>query len=307
MMKNEWIAIEVGVPGAWVDLVSVLLADCGCSGVVVEERQLDTFVVPDDALDAERIYRLKGYFEADCSPEQLVTKVAVALRQAPLPDELSLEVLLGETVQIEDWSEQWKQNFSAFRVGERLVVCPSWEEAQVAANDVVIEIDPGMAFGTGSHATTRLCLEAIAELLASPTPPAQMLDVGTGSGLLALGAAALGCAVVLANDIDPIACQVARENVQKNGYQERIEVTETPLESLSGSFDLVVANILAEENVRLGPAFMAHLRPGGWLVLSGILREKEVLVRTGFDGFPLESFASRYLDDWVCLLYRRNR
>ena len=170
---------------------------------------------------------------------------------------------------------------------------------------MVIEIDPGMAFGTGTHGTTQLCLEMIAELLERPTPPQSLLDVGTGSGILALGAAALGMQKILANDIDADACTVARENVAKNGFSETIQVSEQPLEALAGEFELVVANILAEENVRLKKQLLAHLRPKGWLVLSGILREKETLVREGFADLPLESFPTRYQDDWVCLLYRK--
>ena len=206
---------------------------------------------------------------------------------------------------MEDWAEGWKQNFSVFHVGKRLVIRPSWEDYVPAAGEVVVEIDPGMAFGTGTHGTTQLCLEMIAELLDRPDPPMNMLDVGTGSGILALGAAALGCQRVVANDIDPDALSVARENIDKNNCAEQIEISEQPLEKLPGQFELIVANIMAEENIRLRHAFMEHLRPGGWLVLSGILKEKEQLVRDGFADLSLEFFPSRYQDEWVCLLLCR--
>ena len=301
-MENEWIVIEVAVPGSAVELTSALLSEFGCGGIVVEERQLDTFVVPETELESTRTYRLKVYFEDYPEPKSLPAELTALFKT--MPDLAALQVGEAAPVRMEDWAENWKQNFTTLKIGSRLVIRPSWEAYQPQATEAVVEIDPGMAFGTGSHGTTLLCLEMIAELLDQQDPPKQMLDVGTGSGILALGAAALGCQRVLANDIDPEACRVALENVAKNGYADQIEITEQPLEQLPGRFDLVVANILAEENVRLKQALLDHLNPGGWLVLSGILREKETLVREGFAGLPLESFPTRYQDDWVCLLYR---
>lgn len=304
-MNNEWIVIEVTVPGEWVEFATAVVAELEAGGTVVEERQLDTFVVPDEALDPKKNYRLKVYFEAVDDVDALPAAIEQGLGSLPALTADKFKVGPPAVVNMEDWAENWKQNFSTLRIGSRLVIHPSWETCQPAAGEVAIEIDPGMAFGTGTHGTTLLCLEMIAELLDGEQPPQQMLDVGTGSGILALGAAALGCARVLANDIDPLACEVARENVAKNGLQERVEISPLPLEQLAGTYDLVVANILAEENVRLKLHFLDHLRPGGWLVLSGILREKEALVRQGFADLPLQSFPTRTEDEWICLLYRR--
>ena len=303
-MKNEWIVIVVSVPGSGVELVSAMLNESGCGGVVVEDQQLDTFIVPDAELEPSKNYQLKAYFADVAEPQRLGAELLICLQALPgLADSITLSD--PAPVRMEDWAENWKQHFSTMRIGSRLIIRPSWEEYQPQAGEVVIEIDPGMAFGTGTHGTTQLCLEMIAELLERPTPPQSLLDVGTGSGILALGAAALGMQKILANDIDADACTVARENVAKNGFSETIQVSEQPLEALAGEFELVVANILAEENVRLKKQLLAHLRPKGWLVLSGILREKETLVREGFADLPLESFPTRYQDDWVCLLYRK--
>jgi ribosomal protein L11 methyltransferase len=303
-MKNEWIVIEVSVPGSGVELATAMLNEYSCSGIVVEERLLDTFVVPDAELEPDTIYQLKAYFEAVEDTQLLQAELLACLQALPA---LAGRVRVGNpaVVRMEDWAEDWKQHFSTLKIGSRLIIRPSWETYQPQADEAVIEIDPGMAFGTGTHGTTLLCLEMIAELLAQPQPPQSFLDVGTGSGILALGAAALGCRTILANDIDADACIVARENVAKNGFSTTIEISEQPLEELSGEFELVVANILAEENVRLKHQLLDHLRPNGWLVLSGILLEKEALVREGFASLPLEAFPSRYQNDWVCLLYRK--
>ncbi len=304
-MKNEWIVIEVKIKGEFVDLVGAVLAERGCSGTVVDERELDTFIAPDDDLDPSADYNLKAYFDAVTDPQLLIPELEIAFREIPLLQNQDISIKLGESVRTEDWAEGWKQNFSVFHVGKRLVVRPSWEDYTPSEGEVVVEIDPGMAFGTGTHGTTQLCLEMIAELLDRPDPPMNMLDVGTGSGILALGAAALGCQGVVANDIDPDALSVARENIDKNNCAVQIEISEQPLEKLPGQFELIVANIMAEENIRLRHAFMEHLRPGGWLVLSGILKEKEQLVRDGFADLSLEFFPSRYQDEWVCLLLCR--
>jgi ribosomal protein L11 methyltransferase len=303
-MKNEWIVIEVSTPGSTVELVSAMLNEYGCGGIVVDEQLLDTFVVPDAELEPDTNYQLKAYFESVTEPQQLRAELLACLQALPaLVDKVKVGV--PAPVLMEDWAENWKQHFSTLKIGSRLIIRPSWEDYQPQADEVVIEIDPGMAFGTGTHGTTLLCLEMIAELLAQPNPPQSFLDVGTGSGILALGAAALGCRTIFANDIDAEACIVARENIAKNGFSATIKISEQPLEELSGEFELVVANILAEENVRLKNQLLEHLRPNGWLVLSGILLEKETLVRQGFAELPLESFPTRYQDDWVCLLYRK--
>ncbi len=304
-MKNEWIVIEVSLLGKYVDLAGAVLADSGAGGVVVEDRQLDTFRVPDEELALNQTYCIKAYFEAATDPAQLCLQIEESLRHLPALSEQGFSVSAPSTVEMEDWAENWKQNFSTMRIGSRLVIHPSWESYQSVADEVAIEIDPGMAFGTGTHGTTLLCLEMIAELFTKDARPMEMLDVGTGSGILALGAAALGCNRILANDIDPVACEVAKENVAKNNFCKQIEISPQPLEELPGEFDLVVANILAEENVRLKNELLQHLRPGGWLVLSGILQEKEALVRDGFSDLPLESFPTRVQDEWICLLYRR--
>lgn len=303
-MEKEWIVIEISLPGQYVDLAGAVIADLGGGGMLVEDRQLDCFVAPDDELAPERNYRVKTFFETVAEPPQLQRQIEMALRELPVLSDLELEVSAPQVVKQEDWAEGWKQNFPLHKVGSRLVIRPSWEEYQPVGSEVVIEIDPGMAFGTGTHGTTLLCLETIAELLDSADPPKQMLDVGTGSGILALGAAALGCGRVVGNDIDPTACEVARQNVADNGYADRVEISTEPLELLPGTFDLVVANILAEENLRLKNELVSHLRPGGWLVLSGILQEKESMVRDGFAELPLEPFPTRIQGDWVCLLYR---
>lgn len=304
-MNKEWISIEISTPAAAIDLICASLAELNCGGTVIEDKQLDTFVPPDNELDPDLQYQLKAYFEAPEDPDSLLLQIEDILSEYSFLNP-SWEFRVGSAIAVrqEDWAENWKQNFSTQRIGRHLVIKPTWETFTADEGDRVIEIDPGMAFGTGTHGTTLLCLETIAELFESKTAPNSLLDVGTGSGILSLGAAALGCQKILACDIDEEACRVAQQNIAANSYDEQIEVTALPLEQLSGQFELVVANILAEENVRLAQALLDRLAPGGHLILSGILKEKEGFVRQRFAPYPLQSFPTRYHEDWTCLIYQ---
>ncbi|MDT8420509.1 MAG: 50S ribosomal protein L11 methyltransferase [Desulfuromonadales bacterium] len=304
-MNTDWFSIEISAPAAAIDLICAHLDELGCGGTVIEDRQLDTFVPPSPELDPDAVYLIKAYFAETAAREDMTGQISSALSELRTLNP-AWEITIGAVAAVhqEDWAENWKQNFSVLRIGQHLVIKPTWENVQAGKEDRVIEIDPGMAFGTGTHGTTLLCLETIAELMAAEDPPRSLLDVGTGSGILALAAAVLGCQRVLACDIDEQACQVARANVAHNNLNTRIETTTTPLEELSGEFDLVIANILAEENVRLKQALTRRLAPGGYLILSGILTEKESFVRQHFSDPALQVFPTRYQDDWVCLMYR---
>ncbi len=305
-MKEKYLSIVVTVKGSLVELTSAVLMDCGSCGVLVEDQSLDTFDVPDIPLDTEKNYTLVAYFTAAVPAAKLLAELSATFAGMPVFAPGGLSLTVNESLPQVDWAQSWKQHFTSFQIGNRLIVHPSWEKPLVEKTRVAIEIDPGMAFGTGTHATTRLCLEAIAERLETSTRHTlRLLDVGTGSGILAIGAAALGCADVVATDIDPVACDVARENVERNNLAGRITITAAALESIDGFYDLVVANILAEENIRLKEALIHRLLPGGWLILSGILKEKEPLVTAAFAGTGLFAFPPRNCEDWVCLVYQR--
>jgi ribosomal protein L11 methyltransferase len=305
-MNEIWLQINISVPAAGIDLVCHELTELGSEGITVEERSLDTFVIPDPDADIPETLTIKAYFPPDVSETGLARQVFERLTWlAPLIP--GLEPCLPEICQVraEDWAENWKQHFGILRIGSRLVIRPTWEDFTPGPMDAVLTLDPGMAFGTGSHATTRLCLEALAELYENPPGPQRVLDVGTGSGILAVAAAVLGARNVLGCDIDETACQVAVDNARQNGVEEWIAVTLDPLESLDGSFEVVLANILAEENARLAPELIQRLAPGGVLILSGILQEKEQLVIDAFADRGLEGPDIRRQDEWSCLCYRK--
>ena len=202
-----------------------------------------------------------------------------------------------------DWGEEWKKGLDAFSVG-RVWVRPTWIQRPAPAGAVEVVLDPGMAFGTGTHPTTSLCLGALSDLLAA-RPGASVLDVGTGSGLLAIAAKKLGAGRVAGNDNDPIAVRVARENAEANGVA--LQLSEAPVEAIDGTFDVVLANILANTLVELAPALAAKLAPGGVVLLSGILGPQEDEVRAAYLAQGLAPFpgGDRRHAEWSLLALQR--
>ncbi|HMB16259.1 MAG TPA: 50S ribosomal protein L11 methyltransferase [Pelovirga sp.] len=306
-MKENYLSIDVKLKGVFVEPACAVLMEQQSCGILVDDQQLDTFDVPDIPLDQDKDYTLEACFVTEVPVEKLLEQLTSAFAALPVFTPGAISLTVSKSLPQVDWAQSWKQNFTSFQIGNRLIVHPSWETPLVEETQVAIEIDPGMAFGTGTHATTRLCLEAIAEQMESHQHPLQLLDVGTGSGILAIGAAALGCDQVVGIDIDPVACEVARENVERNHLGGQVTIATDLLENIDSTYDLVVANILAEENIRLKEALIKHLQPGGWLILSGILKEKESLVATAFSGAGLSALPPRSREDWVCLVYQRQQ
>lgn len=219
----------------------------------------------------------------------------------------------------EDWAEAWKSHFPVLRIGRRIVIRPTWRRHRRRPDDVVLSLDPGMAFGTGLHPTTRLCLAALEALAdegglsrgrstgaaaggCGATEPARVLDVGCGSGILAIAAGKLGAGELLGVDVDPIAVEAARSNARLNGLARRLRVEQGSVPSGKGPFDLVLANLIASLLVQLAPALRDEVAPGGGRILaSGIFRDRESDVRAAFESVGLALGRRWAEEDWVAL------
>ena len=206
----------------------------------------------------------------------------------------------------DDWNKKWQKYFTTARIGKHIIVKPSWELFLPEEGDVIIEMDPGMAFGTGTHATTRMCLEAIENLIHNDSKSSHsMLDVGIGSGILSIAAAKLGVEKLVGIDIDPIALRYAKQNIEKNLVADKIEVKDVVLNKLEGKFDLVVANILSDVILKLHKDLYAHLEDNGILILSGIMDENESKVEKKFVSKKI-SLVDRYYDTgWICFVLQK--
>jgi ribosomal protein L11 methyltransferase len=304
-MTDSWLEIACDVPEEHSEVVAEFLTRLSGNGVCVDNLNVDAFS-PSEIPDSIRVV-IKAYLPADIdsAPKMLELETFMSELSRRHPS-ASFATPTLSAVHSEDWSSSWKVHFKPLRVGKHLLIVPTWEEAPELPGDLVIRIDPGMAFGTGGHETTRLCLELLETVMASGpllTVPS-LLDLGTGSGILAMAASLLGAGRILALDIDPDAVEVARDNLALNEMSDLIECGTAPLESLTERFDIILANILAEELVRLAPYLTDRLQPGGSLILSGILAEKESLVRQGFVPQSLNYCQTVSDGEWVAMLYR---
>jgi len=283
-MDASW-SLRAEVPAVDSDEASALLFDAGATGV--EERESGLVPMPGTPQPSAGRVLLVAYFAAREDAERAALALGVPAAIEP--------------VESRDWGEEWKKGLAPFAVG-RVFVRPSWIEAGPPPGAIEVVLDPGMAFGTGTHPTTALCLSAIDELLLR-APGAAVLDVGTGSGLLAIAASKLGSRRVAAVDVDPVAVRVAAENAARNGVT--LDLGESPLREVSGAFGLVVANILANVLVELAPDLVARLEPGGELVLAGLLVSQEEEVRAPFAGLGLVALPPRRDGEWSLLRFAR--
>ena len=204
------------------------------------------------------------------------------------------------------WAEKWKEHFRARKVGRRIVIKPSWETVAQGEGDVVLTIDPGQAFGTGTHETTRMCLRFIEDVFDLRPAPRTVLDVGTGTGILGIAAARLGATAVLGIDTDPVAVEVAGRNAERNGVAASFRSEGTPLSAVRGEYDLILGNLIAEILVDLAGALVALCTPGGHLVLSGILADKAGWVGDEFRLHGATPVSEAADGQWAALLLRRD-
>lgn len=304
-MQKDWAEIACEVPADMVDTVADFLVELTGNGVGIENLHLDTFSL--DTLEDTPTKSVKGYLPLDDTLEDMRIKVEHFLAEnGPAFEGFVYARPTVNVIRTEDWANNWKVHFKPVRIGQRLVIKPTWEDYQAAPEDLVIQIDPGMAFGTGAHPTTRMCLESLERICFEQRGgklPDRVLDVGTGSGVLSIAAALMGATRITAVDIDPEAVTVTRENLELNGVHDLVAVSTTDLGDLPGEYGVVLANILAEELVRLAPQLTAKVAPGGWLILSGILTEKEAFVCAGFPGLTLVENPKEL--EWSCLTFRK--
>jgi len=283
--RKQWKCVEIPCPAAHADDLAALIADRFSVGVEVV------------------IFGVRFYLEESCLPEQWESKLQEVTKAFSTLFEVYSPLLWKDhSVADAGWADAWKIHFKPLRVGKRFIVCPTWEEPGAREQDLVIRIDPGQAFGTGHHETTRLCLEWLDDWARNQAHSnASLLDVGTGSGILAIAAGLLGCAGIVAVDNDPEAIGVARENVALNRLGEPVRLVLGSAADVAGRFDVVLANIQAGPLIELAPVLAGKLKTAGSLVLSGILMEQKEQVRDTYARHLMALRGERTAGEW-CLL-----
>lgn len=309
---NDWIEVNVAVTHEAVEAVSDILTEAGSKGVAIEDPQLinelrssgtwELCDIPEQ--QNTEVVTVSGYYADDEKLQQRLAQIEAALQAV---EERIGKYRFGNTrfrrVSEQDWANEWKQYFHVTHVGKSLVIKPSWEEYEPKAGEHVIEIDPGMAFGTGTHHTTNMMMERLEKVMPED---AVVFDVGTGSGILAIAAALCGAKEVKAVDIDGVAVRVARENVADNHLSDKIEVCEGDLlHGTEGQADVIIANIIADIIILLLKDIPGKLKDGGLFLASGIIEERMADVAAEAEQQGLQVDAVDRRGGWVVMQMRK--
>jgi len=308
----NWLEVEVITVQNTIEGIANIFHELGAGGVVIEDPQLiamyaqrgqwDDHEFSDELLQTEEVV-VKGYLPLDRyllnKLEELKQELQyLQIRMGNVPIELNVT-----EVQEEDWANSWKAYFKPEKVGRKTVIKPSWEDYTPQKDDLVIELDPGMAFGTGNHATTTLCIKLLEKYVDTGM---EVFDAGTGSGILSILAAKLGAKSVHALDFDTVAVEVAKENVKINGLEGNIQVSHSDLlKKAAGKADLIVANIVADIIIKLIPSVPDKIKEKGIFISSGIIDERKedvlkALVEHGFKVIEVREEAG-----WVAIVAQR--
>ncbi len=297
----NWVEVALRVNADIADTIAEVMEDYAYQGVILERDD-----IPDvDGWDEINIppanhYTLRAYLPAADVTELLKNKIRQQLVQ------FNVEQPVFRVVDEENWAEAWKKHYHPLRIGERIVVRPLWESVDLGPDDIEIALDPGMAFGTGTHPTTQLCLQALETAV---SPGTAVLDLGCGSAILAIAAAKLGAGNVYAIDNDPVAMEAAAENVTQNGVADRITLDTGSLpevKALNRQFDLALVNILARIIVPMAESGLGDVvKPGGTAIFSGLIRSQQDEVEAALKQAGLHTENRHFMGDWVLLEARR--
>ncbi len=313
----DWMETVVHTTTEAADLVSEIFLQCGAKGTAIEDRNdvphgdsrkegFWEIVDPNLTSTMSEDVLVKGWFSLEQNAPECVHMLSERLKLLPKTAEgMDLGTLEIETksVKEQNWAESWKRFYKPFRAGEHIVVKPSWEPYEKKDGDMILEIDPGMAFGSGTHETTFMCLTMIEKYMKKG---ARVIDIGTGSGILAMAASMCGAGDVLAIDLDPMAVKVAAENVEKSGLAGKIRVQQGDLlERVDETCDIAVANIIADVICALSSPVKTHIAEGGLFICSGIIREREDDVLSALAAAEYSIVEIMRKGEWIAVCAKR--
>ncbi|MGN1400743.1 MAG: 50S ribosomal protein L11 methyltransferase [Bacillus sp. (in: firmicutes)] len=310
----KWSEIAIHTTNEAVEPISNILHEAGASGVVIEDKEEllkereDRFgeiysLNPDD-YPKEGVV-VKAYLPVNSFLSETVEEIKEAINNLVSFDiDLGMNAVTVSEVNEEEWATAWKKYYHPVKISERFTIVPTWEDyAPVSTDELIIELDPGMAFGTGTHPTTVLCLQALEKMVRKGD---KVTDVGTGSGVLSIGAALLGASHIEALDLDEVAVQSARMNVELNKVQAQVNVSQNNLlDGFDELQDVVVANILAEVIMSFTDDVYTVIKPGGFFISSGIILQKKDDVKEALIASGFEVMETMVMEDWVAFIAQK--
>jgi len=303
---EKWLKVEITAPSELMDALGNFLEETGAQGVYSESiipPGVNDF--PEPVGDEEVI---KAFFPVDVRSDKRVAAIRNYLKSLEeiFPD-FKPSGMVTETITDPDWGEQWKKYFKPIRVCKNIVVKPTWERYTPDSRDIIVEIDPGMAFGTGQHASTRLCMDAIEDIMLKDRSVTEwkVLDVGCGTGILGITAAKMGARDVICVDNDPKATQIAAENARINKVEEYLRILNKDAASISDSRNLIIANLTSKLLIKIHALLASLLAPEGYLIISGIIEPDMPVIEEHFCVLPLFRHNVLKEKEWVCYVLKK--
>jgi ribosomal protein L11 methyltransferase len=285
-----WLEIAIEAAPELSDPLGAFFFDLGATGLVLDDFENQT---------------LKAYLPLNISPENIQNRIAAYLSElSRIYPQIPTPVFQLTTMENQDWQKNWRRFFGPVRVSPNLLILPVWEDPPYQPEEThIICIDPGPAFGTGQHATTKMCLQAMESI--NTRAGQTLMDVGTGSGILAIYGAKLGFGQIEAIDVDPEAIRWAEKNIGLNGLANAIVLSGTPIEAMEMQFNMVCANLILRELVRLMTDFSRLVKMGGHLVVSGILREQVQRIENTLPAAGFLTVQTLFEEEWACMVLRK--
>ena len=310
----NWIELAIKTTGEGIDAVTEILNNVGINGVIIEDprdieqfkaNKADWLYVDENLGYSDEAVVIKGYLpDNDVLYEnvQTIRNRLEWLTKQDLGIDIGIAELKLSNVREEDWANNWKKYFKPKKIGKHLVVKPSWEEYNPSEGEIILELDPGMAYGTGTHETTILCVRALEDWI---TPDKTLLDVGTGTGILAITGILLGAKSTLAIDLDLDAVRIANENASRNKVTEKIDVVHGDLmDKVQGKFEVVVVNIIADVIIEITKGIREYLTDDGIFIASGIILDRIDDVEKAIKRAGLTIIEIKTMGEWAVVVSR---
>ena len=303
---GKWLKIEISAPPELMEALGNFLTEAGVQGVFQES--LSPQQIGSDFPEPVTEDLLKAYFPQDSRSEKRVAALQKYIDSlAEIFPDLEKPTFITETICDPDWGEQWKKYFKPLRVSNNIVVKPTWERYTPSSRDIVIEIDPGMAFGTGQHASTRMCIEAVEDIIMNDRSIKEwmVLDVGCGTGILGITAAKMGAQDVICLDIDRKAVEIAAENAKINNVQTSVRTLNKNAAAIDKPRNLIIANLTTNLLLSLREHLAQLLLPNGYMIISGIVEQDAQKIEQAFSAPPLKLNRMITEKEWVCYVLQK--